>query len=177
VVVQLDSEAGRVALPFATVADRRPDGRIDELRLYHSLWALVGHHARRPPLLQPDPEVRLPDVIAAYQRALAAGDVEGVVATFEPDGCVREPAGAEYVHRGPDALRAFYERMLSSGGVVQEHCSIVGDERSSALEYNVVAWGSAPLVPQAGLAVYDQGENGGLAALRVYDDVDGPPTA
>src|SRR4051794_33991416 len=31
VVVQLDGETGRVDLPFAIVADREPDGRIDEL--------------------------------------------------------------------------------------------------------------------------------------------------
>ena len=45
-----------------------------------------------------------------YQRALAAGDVDAIVAAFEPDGYAREPWVAEHVHRGSDGLRSFYER-------------------------------------------------------------------
>jgi hypothetical protein len=36
-----------------------------------------------------------------YQRALAQGDLEGIVGTFEPDGCAREQRTAEY---GEDLL-------------------------------------------------------------------------
>ena len=93
VVLHLDGEGGRVDLPFAIVADRLSDGRIDELRIYYSSWPLTGRHANRPPLLQRDPELRESDVVAEYQRALAAGDVDAIVATFEPDGYAREPAG------------------------------------------------------------------------------------
>src|SRR3954463_14230279 len=70
VVLHLDGETGRVDLPVAIVADREADGRIDELRIYSSTWPLTGRHANRPPLLQPDPELRAPDVVAGYQRAL-----------------------------------------------------------------------------------------------------------
>ena len=53
-----------------------------------------------------------------------------------------------------------------------------GDEHSCVLEYNVVAWGSARLLPQAGAAVYDHGDHGKIAAVRVYDDVEPPgPTS
>src|ERR1700733_296918 len=58
VVLHLDGETGRVELPLAIVADREADGRIDELRIYSSSWPLSGHHANRPPLLQPDPDLR-----------------------------------------------------------------------------------------------------------------------
>jgi hypothetical protein len=51
-------------------------------------------------LPQPDPELRESDVVAEYQRALSAGDVEAIVATFEPDGYVREPAGGHHIHSG-----------------------------------------------------------------------------
>ena len=146
------------SLPFAIVADRRPDGRIDELRIYYSSWPLTGRHANRPPLLQPDPELRESDVVAEYQRALAAGDVDAIVAAFEPDGYAREPAGGQYVHRGPDGLRAFYERLFSNGGGIPlEHCALVDDGRACALEYNVVRWGKTELPPQAGVAVYVRG--------------------
>jgi hypothetical protein len=175
VVLHLDGENGGVALPLAIVADRRADGRIGEVRIYHSNRPLTGRHGGRPPLLQPDPELRGSGVVAEHQRALAAGDVDAIVAVFEPDGYAREPAGAEHVHRGRHGLRAFYERMFSyGGGILQEHCAIAGDGRISALEYNVVRWGRAQLLPQAGLAVYVRSESGQLAAVRAYDDVEPP---
>jgi len=43
-----------------------------------------------------------------------------------------------------------------------------------ALEYNVVRWGRHKLTPQAGLAGYQRGVSGRLAAARIYDDVDPP---
>jgi hypothetical protein len=79
-VVQLDGEAGRVGLPVAIVADKESNGRIAELRMYYSSWPLTGRHANRPPVLQPNPELRESDVVAEHQAALAAGDVEAIVA-------------------------------------------------------------------------------------------------
>jgi SnoaL-like domain len=173
-VLHVDGERGRVALPFATIADRADDGRIDELRIYHSNRPLMGRHSTRSPLLQPDSELGESDGVAEHQRALAAGDVDAIVAAFEPDGYVRGP-GDVAVHSGPDGLRDFYGRMFShDGGVAQEHCNVEGDERTTALEYNVVGWGREQLLPQAGLAVYVRGQSGKLAAVRVYDDVEPP---
>jgi hypothetical protein len=175
VVLHLDGGTGRIDLPVAIVADHQSGGRIDELRMYYSSWPLTGHHANRPPLLQPDPELRESGVVAEYQGALAAGDVDAIVALFEPDGYAREPAGGEYIHRGPDGLRVFYERLFANdGGIPLEHCALVGDERACALEYNVVRWGKTELPPQAGVAVYVRGQTGKLVAARVYDDTDPP---
>jgi SnoaL-like domain len=177
VVLHLDGETGRVGLPLALVADRLPGGLIGELRIYHSSWPLIGRHANRPPLLQHDPELRETDVVAEYQRALAAGDVDAIVEAFELDGYAREPAGGEHVHRGPGGLRAFYELLFSNGGGIPlEHCGLVDDGRACALEYNVVRWGRTDLPPQAGVAVYVRGLSGKLAAARIYDDTD-PPLA
>ena len=175
VVLHLDGAQGRIDLPWAGVADRTSDGRIDELRIYYSNWPLTGRHAIRPPLLQPDPDLRESDVVADYQRALAAGDIDAVVAAFEPDGYAREPAGGQYTHRGRDGLRAFYELLFSNdGGIPLEHCALIDDGRACALEYNVVRWGATQLPPQAGVAVYVRGESGKLAAARIYDDADPP---
>jgi hypothetical protein len=175
VVLHLDGETGPVDLPVAEVADREPDKRINELRIYYSSRPLTGRHANRPPVLQPDPKLREPDILADYQRALAAGDVDAIVAAFEPDGYAREPAGGQHIHRGPDGLRAFYERLFSNdGGIPLEHCSVTDDGRACALEYNVVRWGKTELPPQAGVAVYVRGESGKLAAARIYDDADPP---
>src|ERR1044072_3736179 len=90
VVLHLD---GGVDLPFALVADRAGDGRIVELRIYHSCWPLTGRHAIRQRLLQPDAPVRESDIVGEYQRALAPGDVDAAVAAFDPDGYARDPSG------------------------------------------------------------------------------------
>jgi hypothetical protein len=175
VVLHLDGETGRVDVPVAVVADKMSDGRIDEVRIYYSSWPLTGRHANRPPLLQSDPELRETDVVGEYQRALTAGDVDAIVAVFEPDGYAREPAGGEHIHEGPERLRAFYELLFSNdGGIPLEHCALTDDKHACALEYNVVRWGKTELPPQAGIAVYARSESGRLAAARIYDDVSPP---
>ena len=175
VVLHLDGQAGRVAVPVAIIADRRSDGRLAELRVYHSMWPVMGRYVHRPPLLQGDPELRTSDVVGEYQRALAAGDVDAILAAFEPDGYAREPTGGEYVHRGRDDLRAFYGLLFSNGGgIALEHCAAIDDGRVCVLEYNVVRWGETELPPEAGVAVYVRGQSGKLAAARIYDDTDPP---
>ncbi len=175
-ILHLGGQDGRVDLPVAIVADQRSDGRIEEVRIYYSSWPLNGRHVHRPPLLQPDPDLReSDDVMGEYQRALGAGDVDAIVAAFEPDGYAREPAGGEHVHTGTDGLRAFYEHLFSNGGGIPlEHCSVFDDGRTCVLEYNVVQWGRTELRPEAGVAVYVRGESGKLAAARIYDDADPP---
>jgi SnoaL-like domain len=119
--------------------------------------------------------------VGEYQRALAAGDIDAILATLEPDGYAREPAGGDYVHRGPKRLRQFYESLFSNeGGIPLEHCALTDNQRACALEYNLVRWGKTELAPKAGIAVYVRGESGKLAAARIYDDSDpplGPPTS
>jgi hypothetical protein len=174
-VLHLDADAGRIELPFAIAADLDKDARMNELRIYFSGWPLTGGHGVRPPILQPDPGLHEPDVVGAYQQALAAGDVDAAVAAFEPDGYVREPGGRAYTHRGTDELRSLYELFFSNGGgIALEHCRVIDDGRACALEYNAVAWGRTELAPQAGIAVYVRGDSGKLAAARIYDDVDPP---
>jgi len=175
VVLHLDGDNGHISLPVAITGNRLRDGRIIELRIYYSSRPLLGVHLNRPPVLQPDPDVRTADVVADYQRALSAGDVDAIVAAFEPDGYAREPGSAEYVHRGHAALRAFYEHRFSNGGGIRlEHCAVADDGRVCALEYNVVRWGDTELPPEAGIAVYVRGDSGKLAAARTYDDVNPP---
>jgi hypothetical protein len=172
-VLKLDGDQGRIELPVGIAADRDEDARIIELRVYYGTWPLTGRHARRPPLLQPDPDLQAPDVVGEYQRALAAGDVEAAVAAFEPDAYVREPAGGAYVHRGRDDLVALHEWFFSSGGIALEHCAVTDDGLSCALEYNVVRQGRE-LPPEAGLAVFVRGSTGGLAGARLYNNADPP---
>jgi hypothetical protein len=176
-ILHVDTDNGRIELPVAIASDHDERGQIVEQRIYFSSWPLTGGHAIRPPVLQPTACLDEPDVVGDYQRALAAGDADAVMAAFEPDASLREPAGRAYTYHGADELRALYERFFSNGGGIPlEHCAVTDDGRACALEYNVVAWGRTTLPPQAGLAVYVRGDSGRLAAARIYDDADPPLT-
>ena len=174
-LVHFDGEDGRVDTPVAIIAERARDGRLEELRVYHSTWPATTRHAVRPPLLQRDPDLHVPDIAGEYLGALAAGDVDAIVATFELDGYAREPSGGAHVHRGADQLRAFYETLCSNaGGIPLEQCALIDADGICALEYNIVRWGRTELPPQTGVAMYERGANGKLAAARMYDDVEPP---
>ena len=171
----LGDEGGRVELPVAIVTDRNPDRTLKAIRVYHSMWPLTGEHAVRPPLLPADPELHAQGVVGDYQRALAEGDLESIVGTFEPDGYAREPSGGAYVHRGAEGLRELYGHLFANGGGIPlEHCTLTDDGVRCAIEYNCVRWGLTDIPPQAGVAVYERGSSGLLAAARIYDDVEPP---
>jgi hypothetical protein len=172
--VELTTHGRTFVLPIAAVAERHRDGP-GWLRVYHSQWPLIGRHVVRPPLLPRDPDARESDVVGEYQAALAAGDAARITATFEPDGCFREPAGPQFRRCGVDVLLPFFTLFFSAGGgIVLEHCTVTEDGVRTALEFNAVRWGGVDLPPQAGVAVYERGPGGKLAHARIYDDVQGP---
>ena len=173
--VDLTERDRTFTLPIGIVVEPSSETRSVWIRIYHSQWPLLGHHVVRPPLLQRDPSAREADVVGAYQTALAAGDAAGCVATFEADGCFREPSGPQYRVCGTSDLTEFYTRFFSAGGgIILEHCTVTEDGVRSALEFNAVRWGGVDLPHQAGVAVYERGRTGRIAQARVYDDVEGP---
>jgi hypothetical protein len=176
VVLHLLSDDGvRVELPVAIVSDRNPERTLKAIRVYHSMWPLTGEHRVRSPLLPADPELHAEGTPGDYQRALVEGDIAGIVATFEPDGYAREPSGGAYLHRGAEGLRELYAHLFASeGGIGLEHCTVTDDGVRCAIEYNCVRWGVTDIPPQAGVAVYERGSSGLLAAARIYDDVEPP---
>jgi hypothetical protein len=176
VVVHLKSGGERIDLPHAMVADHSPDGRIEEIRVYFSTRPLTGHRTERPPLLVADPDLRGPAPVLEYEQALATGDAGAVAAAFEADGYAREPDGADRLHRGAAAVRAFYADQLAGGGIELQPCVLVEDSEACALEYNAVRRGNGAASPQAGLTVYERGPRGKLGAARIYDDL-APPAA
>lgn len=161
-------------LPLAVAAESDRAGLLRAVRLYHSFWPLERAHRVRGRLLPPRPDLALAPPIDAYQRALARGDVDGVLACYARTGTLREPAGEPFVHRGPRGLRRVYGAMLMSGGIPLEHGAAVDDGAACALEYTVVRWGRTELPPQAGVAVYERDADGRIRAARIYDDVDPP---
>lgn len=172
----LGDEGGRVELLVAIVTDRNPDRTLKAIRVYHSMWPITGGHRVREPLLPPDPNIVVPDVVGEYQRALAAGDLEAVLATYEEDAYAREPSGGEYVYRGKEKLREVYSAQFANGGGIPlEHCTLTDDGVRCAIEYNCVRWGVTDIPPQEGVSVYERASSGLLNGGRIYDDVE-PPT-
>ena len=168
-----DASQHEVAWPLAVVAES-PDDRSVVFRTYCSQWPVDGRRHLRSPILPPGPAAP-GDVVGRHLSALAAGDTDAIVSTFEPDGCLSEPIGSGRVHRGTDGLRAFFTRCFSDGGGIGlEPCVVTDDGVRCAMEYNCVRWGSRDLPSQAGLGVYERGSGGLLAAVRLYDDVEQP---
>lgn len=172
-LIRLVRRGGALSLPVAISAAGSADV-LDSVRIYHSMWPLIGARPVRRPILPEVPELSLPDVIGRYHDNLARGDVAGVLRQFEEDAVVREPRGGAHVHRGTTALRGFFGRWCSEGGVSMERCALNDDGTSCALEYNVTACGGTPLSPQAGLTVYERAGTGLLSEARMYDDLELP---
>jgi ketosteroid isomerase-like protein len=168
-----DFEGQEVAWPIAVVAES-PDELSVVFRTYCSQWPVDGRKHLRPAILDggaPQPV----DIVARYLAALDAGDLEAIVATFEPDGYVREPFGSDSLHRGGTGLQAYYAECFSAGGGIRlERCAVTDDGTRCALEYNCVRWGSADVPPQAGIGIFERGPDGLLAAARLYHDIEAP---
>lgn len=172
-LVNLAGDGRELAWPVAVVAESPNDLSV-EFRTYCSRRPRDGRSYVRPPILKPG-SVLPGDVVGRYQAALAAGDTEAVVGTFAPDGYYRESIGPKATHRGPADLRSFFTSVFSAGGGIDLHdCAVTDDGVRCAVEYICFRWGSHDLPPQAGLAVYERGPDGLLAAARVYDDVEAP---
>ena len=172
-LAQLDHDGEQISWPVAVVAES-PDDRSVVFRTYCSQWPVVGRRPVRAPILDAG-LVRPGDVVGRYQAALDAGDTNAIVKTFAPNGYVREPIGPRSFHRGTGALREFFaSRFSAGGGIGLELCSVTDDGVRCAVEYNCVRWGNHDLAPQAGIAVFERGADGLLAAARLYDDVEPP---
>lgn len=176
VAIDLTVDDERRELPVAIVAERNNLG-LTAIRVYHSMWPLIRGHVVRKPLLSSDPNLAVPDVVGDYHRALAAGDLEGILATYQDDAVVREPAGGPYVFSGKAAMRHIYSLQFADGaGIPLQVCTVTDDGVACALEWTATKWGHTPIEPQPGVAVYQRGESGKLVFGCIYDDLD-PPAA
>jgi hypothetical protein len=170
-----DDGVRRVELPVAIVRDRNPDRTLKAIRVYHSMWPLTGSHNVRPPLLQEGPSLHAEGVPGDYQRALAQGDQEGIVGTFEPNGYAREQSGERTCIAAQRVYGSYNAHMFANGGGTPlEHCTLTDEGARCAIEYNCVRWGVTDILPQTGVAVYERGSSGLLSAARIYDDVEPP---
>jgi hypothetical protein len=174
-VLRLERHGSTIILPVAIASHTGPDAQLESIRIYHSMWPLVGFHLVRAPILPTDSALVLPDVVGRYHDCLARGDAAGIVQQFAPSGGLREAGGSAEVHRGPASLLRFFTVLFANGGGLGvENCAIADEGASCALEYVVTTWGKASLPYQAAAAVYERADTGLLAEVRMYDDVENP---
>jgi hypothetical protein len=163
-----------ISLPIALVADTGEE-KVTGIRICHSTYPLYGEHMTRKPMLEPRRDLREPEVIREYMRGLAGRDSGPVLSLFAPGAYVREPSGDEYKHQGEEALKAFYDSALRSGGIPLKHCTATFDGKTFAVEFTVDRWGETRLENQAGMAVYQLTDDARkIEAVRIYDDVTPP---
>jgi ketosteroid isomerase-like protein len=176
VLATLEQDGRTVSWPIAVVAESADDRSV-VFRTYCSTLPHDGHRHLRPPIL-PAGARQLEDPVGRYVTALDAGDTDGIVLTFQSNGYFREAIGPHALHRGTDELRAFFlDRFRAGGGLTLERCEVTDDGERCALEYNCVRWGSCDMPAQAGIAIFERGTDGLLAAVRVYDDIEPPVVA
>jgi hypothetical protein len=171
-VLGLTFDGRSASVPVAIVAERRRDREI-EMRLYYSTKPINGTRAIRSPLLPQDDEVGVPPPVEAHLRALARGDVAGLVASFEQGATLRDAQGETHL-KDRGQIESFYKALFGGrgAGVDLLKGARADDGRTCALEYTVVRVRGRDVPPQAGLAVYERGESGLLRAVRLYEDVD-----
>ncbi|MGH9887938.1 MAG: nuclear transport factor 2 family protein [bacterium] len=174
-ILTLVRSGDTVLLPVAVASDTSPDARLDSLRIYHSMWPLLGFHLVRAPILPTVSTLVLPGSVGRYHDCLTRGDLAGILEQFAPEGEVREARGALQVHRGVLELRRFFTALFSNGGGLGvEHCTMAADGASCSVEYVVTTWGRSPLPHQAAAAVFERADTGLLSEVRMYDDLEHP---
>jgi hypothetical protein len=173
--LHLTVEEKRIRVPFAVVAERRPEREV-EIRLYGSVKAMRAAPAARTQLVPRDDELGVPEPVAAYLRGLFEGDADAVVGSFEPGASVLSPSGASHTKdENGGALRAFYETMIASGRGAQVEVlkgARADDGRTFALEYTVARGRGGEVALRPGLDVYERGETGLLRGVRIYREQD-----
>jgi ketosteroid isomerase-like protein len=115
------------------------------------------------------------DAARASMTAVEAGDRAAWLALFAPDAIVEDPIGPSMFdergngHRGPDAIAAFYDNVISSGRIefaIREsyaggnECANVGTITTTLPD------GSRAIVD--GVYTYRVDDDGRVAALRAY---------
>ena len=169
VELHLHGQERTIRLPVAVVYDHTGQGL--HIRSYYSNYPIDQTHKDRGAILTADRDLTLPAPVAAYQKAFAEGDLDATLAMLEPTATVREPGGGTFGPApGQTGLSDFYRFLYSfGGGIPLEHCSAVANDKSCALEYNIVRVGNNTYSPHAGLAIYDFNEDK-LTGTRIYDD-------
>ncbi|HET7230162.1 MAG TPA: nuclear transport factor 2 family protein [Longimicrobium sp.] len=165
--------AGLFVLPCACVWERG-EGGFRELRAYWSPAAIKEQRGERAPILEPKPDLALPDVISRHLRALAADDIAGVTATYL-EACLA-PVPVPWLDPEDTVRRHYGAQVGNQGAVVITPCAVTATDASHAVEFVTTKWDGADIPPQAGLVVFDL-RDGKICQVHLFGDLAPSPMA
>jgi len=121
------------------------------------------------------------DLARRSQAAVRAKDRQAWLALFAPDAVVADPIGQSPLnpagdgHRGPDAIAAFYDRVIAPNEQITfeiERSYLCGDEVADVGIIRTTLPGGSHEVVVRGVYTYRTDGAGRLAALRAYWEFD-----
>ena len=105
-----------------------------------------------------------------YPEMVTKGDVEGIVELYSEDATIEDPIGSE-LHRGRDAIRAFYK---AAAGTVTMKCTgpvrVAGNEAATPLRVLIGPEGQQQALDIISAMVFD--EKGKITSMRAFWSMD-----
>ena len=109
-------------------------------------------------------------VYERYPEMVTKGDVEGIVELYSDDATIEDPIGSE-LHRGRDAIRAFYK---AAAGTITMKCTgpvrVAGNEAATPLVVLIGPEGQQQALDIISVMVFD--EKGKITSMRAFWSMD-----
>lgn len=104
--------------------------------------------------------------VTGYIQAFANGDTEAIVRLFSPTASVEDPVGTP-VHRGTEAIRAFYAGAVAAGAKLTLQGPVRTAGRSAAFAFSVdVSMGARHRIDVIDTFTFD--EDGKVVEMRAF---------
>ncbi len=176
-IIHLTHEDGRaLQWPFATVAVANAAGDGVDLYIYYTIWPILKAHTVRPPVFEePQLDTMPSPLLQAYHKCLTTGDVDGLDNVLATDAYIRESSGPPYVHWGIPAVSDYFRGLFKDGAPLMRSERVTADERCTFLEFTVIGWNGEEWPEerhQGGAGIWEVNQDGLMAAVRVYDDIE-----
>ncbi len=105
-----------------------------------------------------------------YPEMVTKGDVEGIVELYAEDATIEDPIGSE-LHRGRDAIRAFYK--AAAGTVTMKRTGpvrVAGNEAATPLVVLIGPAGKQQVLDIISAMVF--GDDGKITSMRAFWSMD-----
>jgi steroid delta-isomerase len=114
---------------------------------------------------------RIVDLLHRYAACISAGDKAGIVALYAPEATAEIPVGGP-VHRGIDAIRAFYfDNELAEHVAISGAVCVAGREAAVPMKATIAREGG--LVEIDVIDVVEVDDSGRFTKLRAFFDLAG----
>ncbi len=110
-------------------------------------------------------------VYERYPEMVTKGDVEGIVELYSDDATIEDPIGSE-LHRGRDAIRAFYEAAANAKVIMKltGPVRVAGNEAATPLVVLIGPEGQQQALDIISAMVFD--EKGKITSMRAFWSMD-----